>query len=539
MQPGEYSASSLNTMQRMTLMRRAREALQRNPKNVDALTTLASLHAADGALLEALDCLVRALALRKKDPDILNRLVSCASDAKLHAKAKMYARKLCDVQPRNPDNWVKYGQILQSSGNPQQAIKAFEMVHRLDPADPDCLENIGRCHANMGDHDEAARWYEKALEKDPNHTMALYGLGNDRKFQPELVDPYLERLLPAIEAEADKAARAILCYSAGKVLDDTRRHDEAFPWYRQANDLRLPAEPKDFRHTFDNLVGSVTREFLSSRKDWGVATSQPVFIFGMPRSGTTLTESICAAHSSVTAADELEYMTVLWQSFGRDSDQAGGFRASLERMTQKEVHGVGEAYLNLSKQVSGETPHFTDKMPHNFINAGLIRLAFPNARLIHVRRHPLDNCLSLYFNSMRAYHNDYKTDLTRLGLYYRQYLRLMEHWRAVMPGQMLEICYEDLVANTELNARAIISHLGLQWEDTVMDRNRSQGSVKTLSGWQVRQPVYQSSKGKWRNYEKHLGPLIDALGSHVEAYERELEQMSASNSDAARAGAAQ
>jgi len=207
---------------------------------------------------------------------------------------------------------------------------------------------------------------------------------------------------------------------------------------------------------------------------------------------------------------------------GMNSDVAHGYADNVARLTEADIKDLAQDYLRRYAGIMGSTLHFTDKLPHNFQNVGLIHLLFPNAAMIHVRRHPLDNCLSLYSNSMNKFHNEYKTELPKLGLYFRHYLQLMDHWREVLPGRMHEVFYEDLVANTEWNARAMIAHIGLEWEDGVMNRAGSQRSVRTLSNWQARQPVYSTSKGKWRNYEKFLGPVIDALGPYVEAYEKEL-----------------
>ena len=181
-----------------------------------------------------------------------------------------------------------------------------------------------------------------------------------------------------------------------------------------------------------------------------------------------------------------------------------------------------QAYMDNMSSVVGITKHFTDKLPHNFLRIGMIKLLFPKAKIIHCRRRPLDNCVSLFTNSMRSFHNSYKTDLVKLGLYYRKYVSLMTYWREIFPGEIYDVYYEDLVANTELNARQMIKYIGLEWEDSVMDRQSSQKSVKTLSAWQVRQPVYTTSAGRWRNYEKHLVPLIDTLGPIVQKYEDEL-----------------
>lgn len=201
----------------------------------------------------------------------------------------------------------------------------------------------------------------------------------------------------------------------------------------------------------------------------------------------------------------------------------------LDHMKPENVKELADEYLDATRSIHPGTPYFTDKLPHNFQHIGLIRMLFPNAHIIHCRRHPLDNCLSLYTNSMTEFHNAYKHDLRKLGLYYRQYLRLMEHWRQAVPGGFHEVYYEDVVANTELNARSMIEYLGLEWEDGVMAREGSQTSVKTLSVWQVRQPIYTSSAGRWKKFEAHLGPLIEALGSEVGRYEDELAALASAN----------
>jgi hypothetical protein len=206
----------------------------------------------------------------------------------------------------------------------------------------------------------------------------------------------------------------------------------------------------------------------------------------------------------------------------------GAFRKNMEGLSRAQITGMAREYLEKTKPAHGKTPHFTDKLPHNFVHIGLISVLFPEARIIHVRRHPIDNCLSLYANSMTKFHNTYKSKLSNLGIYYRHYADLMRYWREEAGIRFHDVYYEDLVANTEFVARGM-----LDWEDNVMDREHAQRSVKTLSLWQVRQPVYQSSKGKWRHYEEHLGPLIDSLGDIVGEYERELQALEQDNGAAA------
>ena len=206
-----------------------------------------------------------------------------------------------------------------------------------------------------------------------------------------------------------------------------------------------------------------------------------------------------------------------------------GFKERLEGLTPAISRELANDYLSMTKGIAGNTPYFTDKMPHNFVRLGIIHLLFPKAKLIHCERHPLDNAVSLFTNSMRQFHMSYKSDLRRLGLYYLQYKQLMRHYKEVLPGKILTIQYEDLVENTEFVSRKMIEHIGLDWEDNVMKRETSQKSVKTLSAWQVRQPVYQSSAGRWRNYEKHLTELIDVLGEEAVDYEAKLAALTAEN----------
>ncbi len=521
--------NDLTAMQRMAMMRHAEAVLKRDPRNVDALVTMASLVAADRSAVQALDYLKRALAVKKSHPELLRRTVACCLDAKLYQDARKFCRKLCEVEPRNGENWRSYGYVQEQVGNPAAAIEAYEKALKLLPQMPSILHDIGRCHGLAGDHAKALAFYEECVRRDPTYGIALYSLAASRKFTSADAEQFVAKLDSAIANEKDPVMLANLEFAAGKVFDDVKKPDDAFPRFKAANAKRTPEKPQSF-HFARNLIAAFDKPMLE-RKFRVVAqkpaqTQMPIFVFGMPRSGTTLTESLCGAHSKVSAGDEQTFMSYYLKHLGRDHADKAAFVANIAKLTPADLDDLAQDYLKRCGHLAQGKPHFTDKLPHNFQSVGLIHILYPSAGMIHVRRHPLDNCLSLFSNSMQPFHNDYKTDLTQLGLYYRQYLQLMDHWRSVLPGRMHEVFYEDLVANTELNARAMIAYLGLDWEDGVMQRTDSQRSVRTLSGWQVRQPVYSSSKGKWRQYEKHLGPLIDALGEHVEAYENELAALS-------------
>jgi tetratricopeptide (TPR) repeat protein len=507
----------------MALMRQSEGILARNPNHLDALLTMASLVAAAGSATKAVPYLQKAHAIRKKDPDILRRLLSAVTEARDFAAAKKYARKLCDLEPNNPENHRALGEALERAGSPLVAVEHYKRALKLQPDSAMILYDIGRMYSSSGDEKQALAWYERSAMADPKFSWPLYTIANAKKFTTrQEADEFVAKAEHSLQFTQEAVDKGGLAYAAGKAYDDIGEADLAFPWFAKANEWRRPARGCFTPPFARNAEQAFDRPFFLNRKDFGDPSHRPIFVLGMPRSGTTLVESLAGAHSQVTAGDEQVFMTSYSQHLGRDSNVEGAYARNVHNLTRADVADLAQDYLKRFQPIVGDAPRFTDKLPHNFVNVGFIHLLFPNAKIVHCRRHPLDNCFSLFSNSMIAFHNDYKCELTNLGLYYRQYLRVMEHWRQVLPGLMHEVFYEDIVANTELNARAMIGYLGLPWEDGVMDRTRSQRSVRTLSNWQVRQPVYQTSKGRWRAYEKHLGALIDALGPAVEAYEREL-----------------
>jgi tetratricopeptide (TPR) repeat protein len=521
----------LSPMQRNALLAQALAELRRNPRNLDAYTTIAGLQGAEKNYDAAITTLLKALSLSKKNPDILKRIVGAANDKGDLPTARKYLRKLIEVQPKAADYYKMLALVHEKMGQPDDSIAQLHKALKLEPDSDEVLYGIGKSYSMKGDEAQATQYYQRALEQNPHHGMSLYAYSVARKFKGEEAEDYVRRLKAALsdpENRADGILVANLHYAAGKILEENGRYDEAFAEFRAANDARREeAAGKAPLIAFVNTFDAYTRDLLVAKKGLGNPSTKPVFILGMPRSGTTLTESLCAGHSQVTAGDEQLFITNMARGIGQRSNVPGAYRRNIEQFSSKDLNLFAQEYLASMKQIVGDVSYFTDKLPHNFMNIGFINLILPNAKIILCRRHPLDNCLSIYQNSMNAFHNTYKVDLTTLGIYFRQYCQLIDRWKAVLPGRIHEVFYEDLVANTELNARSMIDYIGLEWEDSVMDRQDSQRSVRTLSVWQVRQPVYQSSKGKWRNYEKHLGPLVEAIGPYIESYERELEALPA------------
>lgn len=469
--------------------------------------------------------LQKALSVRKKNPAILRWLVVVAHDADNLLLARKYARKLVQTEPGFGANHVIHGTVLDRLGLLDEAVAAFLKADRLQPGVPKTLISIGRAYSTNGDHDQAVEYFEKALTLEPDNDLALHNIAQARRFQKEDADVFLPRVEGALSRTADALKKARLHFAAGKVFDDVKDHDAAFARFEAANDLLTPSQPRNMSLMFKNTrFAFPNRKFFEDRPGFGLETDRPIFIVGMPRSGTTLMESLCAAHPDVTAGDEQTALPSLATHLGRDAVE-NIYARMTGLMSRDHSRAFAQAYLEHCEQTVGtDTRRFTDKMPHNFINVGLIALLFPNAKIIHCRRHPLDSALSLYSKQMGIdFHQQYKAKLSWLGEHYRGYLESMEHWRMVLPGRMLEVMYEDVVINTEINARAILDFLGLEWDDGVLDRSTSQRRVATASQWQVRQPIYQSAKGRWLPYEKHLGPLIEAIGPKwLTSYDAEL-----------------
>jgi hypothetical protein len=268
---------------------------------------------------------------------------------------------------------------------------------------------------------------------------------------------------------------------------------------------------KAYKEFVDRMIATFDRAFFASRMGFGHASDIPVFVIGMPRSGTTLTEQILASHPRIWGAGERSDFGDILKEMQFDAIRSPNFPQSIRGVPAKSIREVGSRYVGSIGRGAGKALRVVNKMPHNFEYLGLIALALSKAKIIHCRRDPLDNCLSCFMQSFNESHA-YNRDLETLGLYYRQYHRLMEHWKAVLPAKIFDLPYEDMVAQQETMSRALIEFVGLEWDDACLAFHDTERSVSTPSRWQVRQPIYKSSLKAWRAYEKHLAPLKEALG---------------------------
>lgn len=392
-------------------------------------------------------------------------------------------------------------QIRHAQGHTEDAERLAREVLADVAAGPDLyplLTDLGQSAMSAGDMAMAERWLRQAIELVPENPSAYLALATAHKFADADLDllARIEAFLPASQGILKRR----LEFSLGKAYTDLGRHDEAFVHFKAGNDLMRRAVPFD-AHALVAKVDAIIARSTSDRLAGfapGSDSDLPILIVGTPRSGTTLTEQIISSHSQVAGAGEMEF-------WGRIAP------GLMSAYSPEQAKLYAQHYLAQLRRHSDTALRVTDKQPLNYEHLDVIHAVFPNAKIVHCRRHPIDACLSIYFQNFDD-SQAYKCDQEGLVAYYEQYQRLMTHWRSVLPaGVMYELQYEALVDDFEAEARKLMAFLGLEWEAGQADFHKQDRTVFTPSMWQVRQPIYRTSKERWRRYEKHLGPLLELL----------------------------
>ncbi|ESX17700.1 MULTISPECIES: tetratricopeptide repeat-containing sulfotransferase family protein [unclassified Mesorhizobium] len=403
------------------------------------------------------------------------------------------------------------GDAYNSFDKGEMALPLYEKALRVDRDHPAARLGLPRALASLGRMDEAATHLKEAIERRIAIPAAYNALVRTRKFAEE--PPELEAILTELQDPNHGSEGApALHHAAGKLLNDLRRYKEAMDHFKKGNQAGGQRfDLQSYRRWVDALIETFTPELVASRSARGNTSEVPVFVVGMPRSGTTLTEQICASHPAVHGAGELTKLRRISNGIDLGYGSDVNPREALALMTPELSTMLAAEHVAYLRERAPDALRIVDKMPHNFELVGLIGILFPNARVIHCRRDAIDNCISCFVLQFSTAHS-YSADLETLGLYYREYDRLMRHWDKIFPGRIFENRYETLIENQEKQSRRLIDYLGLPWHDACLRFFDRGGSVNTYSDWQVRQPIYTSSVKRWKNYESEIQPLIEALG---------------------------
>jgi tetratricopeptide (TPR) repeat protein len=527
-----------------------RKALAVNPNAPGVMNNLGNALYLAGDLEEAASVLERVARLKPDYPDAHNNLGNIYKALNKNSEAIFHFKRALALNPQLLEALFNLGNIyIDRIGYPQAAEDCFRKALALEPDNPEAKAGLASMLRFQGKYEDALELINSAIERDPENYSALAGKADvlermGRHYEAYTIirellesDPnnpmgadILSRLCKRYEC-CDEAVRLGETLIAGDTLNDTGRqtlhfslgklhdklgnYDAAFEHYACGNRMAgVPFDAAGYEQKFAETINTYSKEALEHLPKAGHGDTRPVFIVGMPRSGTSLTEQILASHPQVCGAGELNDMNDIAAGLHLTLGSIKPYPLCIRDLDQLHADQLASRHLDRLDGFSSTATRITDKMPHNFVNLGLIALLFPQARIIHCRRDPRDTCLSIYFQNFGWLH-PYSTDLSHLGFYYRLYHKLMQHWEAVIDLPMMTVSYEEMVTVPERISRELVNFIGLDWDDRCLRFHTVKRNVATASYDQVRQPVYTKSMARWKHYEKHIGPLAEALGDGI------------------------
>ena len=492
-----------------------RKFLLQNPEHIEGMRLLARI----GLKLEVLDDAEFLLeSVLELSPDYhaarLDYAEVLAARHK-HAEALEQIRRLLTVEPTNTIFRTLEGNFLVGLGEQQAALDIFYRLRAQTPANPTLHLAIAHAQKTVGRQHEAIESYHRAAAARPNFGDAYWSLANLKTYR--FTDSEIAQMRLQETAQTTPLVdRYHLCFALGKALEDREQFAESFNFYERGNVLKkdeIRYDPDALERNLMRQANLCTREFFESRRGAGCNSPDPIFIVGLPRSGSTLIEQILASHSAVEGTKELADIPRLVQQLnGRESeDTAPRYPAVLAEISADRLKGFGEKYITDTRVHRKGKPFFIDKMPNNFRHIGLIQLILPNAKIIDARREAMACCFS-NFKQLFATGQEFTYGLTEIGRYYRLYIDMMNHWDAVLPNKILRVHHENVVENLDANIRRILAFCGLDFEHQCLEFHKTERSIRTASSEQVRQPINRDGVDQWRRYEAWLGPLKAALG---------------------------
>jgi len=489
-----------------------RQILTRHPDNVSAMRLWARLGSQRERYAEAELILLEAVKVAPGFARAWTDLCKAQFEQEKHAETIDSAKRLIKLNPRLPDGHVWLAAAAAATGRHKEAIEAFDNALEIAPQHVGALCGKGNACRTFGDQDAAIAAFRRCIEVNPLHAEAYWSLANMKTFRFE--DHEVDAMLALIDDEQIPLEGQVQLNNAlGLEFDGRKEYDRAFEFIDQGNRLRRGQEFYDRvenEERADLTIEAYSRQFLEETAGHGNPDPAPIFIVGLPRSGSTLLEQILSSHSKVDGTHELAELGKIIRANKKLTGPRLRYPLSIENIETDEFASLGSEYIENTRRFRGDRPFFTDKNPNNFAHVGLLHLILPNAKIINAKRHPLDSCFGSY-KQLFAQGQPFTYDLVELGEYYVQYQRLMDHWHDVLPGNVLDVQYEDVVRDLEGQVRRILDYCELDWEESCLRYHETDRSVKTASSEQVRQPIYRGSVNKWRHYESHLGALIETL----------------------------
>ena len=503
-----------------------RQFLQKVPRHVEAMRLLADIGVRLGALDDAEFLLESAVLFEPDNQQVRIDYVQVLRKRQKFANALAQAKLLLDGAQDNPQFQSLYAIELMQTGDYTAALGYFDRVLARLPGDAITLTSRGHALKTSGQQQEAVESYRMALSGYPDHGEAYYSLANLKTYR-FTADEISRMQQQEGSPSANPMSQVYLMFALGKAHEDLGEYLTAFNYYRQGNSLKRAQSGYDAQKMSAELEAQATffsKDVFTSRVDSGDPACDPIFIVGLPRAGSTLLEQILASHSLVDGTLELPNILSIAQSLRRRGQEEGNaeYPAIIADMSALELRELGEKYLAETAIHRQGAPYFIDKMPNNFRHVGLIKLILPNAKIIDARRHPMGCCFSGY-KQLFAEGQEFSYDLDDLGSYYRDYVTLMDHWQTVLPGDILQVNYEQVVGDLEGQVRRVLDYCGLPFEPRTLEFHDNERSVRTASSEQVRQPLYRDGLDQWRNFETELQPLEAQLGEVIQRHQALLD----------------
>ena len=493
----------------------------KNPKHIEGMRLLADIGMRLGVLDDAEFLLESAVEFSPQSTKARIDYIQVLRKQQKYQTALAHAKILIEQDPDNPQFQSVFAVESMQSGDYETALATFDSILEILPEEPVTLTSRGNALKTQGKKDEAIDSYRRAIKKYPAHGEAYYSLANLKLFS------FTDKEIAAMESQENNPSvsymgRVYLDFALGKAYEDMGNFDKAFSYYERGNSSKRSQsryKSEDLTTEFHAQADVFNESFVEANIDVGFKAADPIFIVGLPRSGSTLLEQILASHSKVDGTMELPNILSLAQKLRRGEKMSGTshYPSVLETLDSETLTAFGESYIGDTRVHRGNAPFFIDKMPNNFRHIGLINLILPNAKIIDARRHPMGCCFSA-FKQLFHEGQEFSYGLKEVGTYYRDYVDLMDHWDKVFPGQVLRVQYEEVVADLDSQVRRILDYCGLEFEESCINFHETDRSVRTPSSEQVRQPIYQSGVEQWKNFESNLDPLKQALGPVLERY---------------------
>ena len=501
-----------------------REVIRANPRNVDALRMLGRIALSMKRNSDAERLFRRTVSIA---PDFVGAWLDLGrvlKDTDSHEEAMACYRRVIELQPDNPKGHFMLAGVLAPAGRTYEAIESYRRALDLEPDYVGALLGLGHVLKTVGRLDEAIDAYRECIRCRPDNGGSYWSLANLKTYRLSDEDITTMRSILGSEELGD-TSRVNFLFALAKAYEDRGEFERAWDYYAIGNASQREHEyydPVQTEFINDAIVEVFDAELMAEKTGGGDPDHAPIFVVGLPRSGSTLIEQILASHSAVEGTSELPYLGRVAVSLNRNRADGINYPRAVRELSAANFADLGREYLRRAgrHRVEG-TRRFIDKMPNNFPLIGFLHLILPNAKIIDARRHPLDACLSCY-RQLFARGQAFTYDLTDIGEYFLQYQRLMDHWHTVLPGAVLTVQYEELVGDFENQTRRLLAHCELPFEDACLRFYETERPVRTPSSEQVRRPIYTSSIGFWRNYEGRLGELREVLAPCLERYERYL-----------------